>query len=101
MPDSSTPVPPHAIPSERYSHSPHTDLQELLDAHLHALDAGEVAAIDLRRLPLLVADKVADVVVLPVAQPHRTALAVAGIVVGGYYRLVAGMELVRRAVAGA
>lgn len=43
-------------------------LEHLLDAHLDAADTGKVSPIDFGRLPDSVLDKVADVVVLPVAQ---------------------------------
>jgi len=68
--------------------APSAHLEELLDEKLDALDSGVVAAIDLGRLPGGLLDEQADERVAPVAELHRVALALAGVVVGGLYGLI-------------
>ena len=56
--------------------------QERLGEPLHGHDAGVVAAVDLGRLPLVVARQVRDERVVPVAVLHGAPLTRAGVVVG-------------------
>lgn len=71
-----------------------TNLQKLLHTHLNALDACKVATIYLRRFSILIAHKVANVIVLPVAKAHSTSLAITGVVIGGNDCFITRMKFV-------
>lgn len=71
-----------------------TNLQKLLHTHLDALDACKISTIYLWCFPLLVANKVPNIIVLPVTKTHSASLTVTGIVVGRDDSLIAWMKLV-------
>lgn len=69
-----------------------TDLEEFFNKHLHTFDPGKVTTIYLGRLSILITYKVANVLVLPVAESHRTTFTIASIIIGGDDCFIARMK---------
>lgn len=69
-----------------------TDLEEFFNKHLHTFDPGKVTTIYLGRLSILITYKVANVLVLPVTESHRTTFTIASIIIGGDDCFIARMK---------